>query len=217
MKSKAKKPTIKKIALILSLFFLIIWSILGAGASLAWFSDSSPEIKNIFHFSDFELAVSHRLADGSWEKIDSETKVFDDKTLYEPGYVQIVYLKIENSGDRSLKFSTAVNVNGFTTGINIFGQAFLLQDHLKFGIITANTEQAMENCIKNRGTAKEIANMPLHNYDEENATKLTPGETKYITLIIRMPESVNNVANYRGGTIPKVELGITAKAEQIIN
>ena len=214
MKPNAKKTPYKRIALALSLCALIIWGILGTGASLAWFTDTSPEINNIFHFADFELVVSHRLTDGKWEEVDSQTKIFDEEALYEPGYVQVVYLKVENKGDRDFKFSTAVNVNGCTVATNVFGQRFMLQDYLKFGITTADSEDAMKNSVPDRNAAVKLADMPLHNYDTETAV-LEPGGVKYIALIVRMPEEVGNVANYRGDTVPKVELGITVKADQI--
>ena len=214
MKPNAKKTPYKRIALALSLCALIIWGILGTGASLAWFTDTSPEINNIFHFADFELVVSHRLTDGKWEEVDSQTKIFDEEALYEPGYVQVVYLKVENKGDRDFKFSTAVNVNGCTVATNVFGQRFMLQDYLKFGITTADSEDAMKNSVPDRNAAVKLADMPLHNYDTETAV-LNPGATKYIALIVRMPEEVGNIANYRGDTVPKVELGITVKADQI--
>lgn len=214
MKSQAKKKIYKQIALALSLCALIVWCILGTGASLAWFSDTTPEINNIFHFADFELEVSHRLTDGSWESIDGKTDIFDDNALYEPGYVQVVYLKVENKGTMPFEFSTAVNVNGCIEATNVFGQRFMLQDYLKFGLTTANSESEMKNSIPDREAAVKIADMPLHNYDTETAT-LAAGATKYIALIVRMPEEVGNIANYRGDTVPKVELGITVKAEQI--
>ena len=215
MKPNAKKTSYKRIALALSLCALIIWGILGTGASLAWFTDTSPELNNIFHFADFELVVSHRLTDGKWEEVDSQTKIFDEEALYEPGYVQVVYLKVENKGDRDFKFSTAVNVNGCIVATNVFGQDFMLQEYLKFGLATADTEEEMKNSIPNRNTAVEIANEPLHKYYKSGSFELAPGGTKYIALIVRMPEEVGNVANYRGDTIPKVELGITVKADQI--
>ena len=215
MNPNAKKTPYKRIALALSLCALIVWCILGTGASLAWFTDTSPEINNIFHFSEFDLVVSHRLTDGKWEEVDGQTKIFDEEALYEPGYVQVVYLKVENKGDRDFKFSTAVNVNGCIVATNVFGQDFMLQDYLKFGIKTADTEEEMKNSIPDRESAVEIASEPLHNYYETGAFELAPGGTKYIALIVRMPEEVGNVANYRGDTIPKVELGITVKADQI--
>ena len=214
MKPQAKKRIYKQIALSLSLCALIVWCILGTGASLAWFTDTSPEINNIFHFAEFDLVVSHRLTDGKWEEVDSQTKIFDEEALYEPGYVQVVYLKVENKGTLPFEFYTAVNVNGCIEATNIFGQKFMLQDYLKFGLTTANTEDEMKNSIPNREKAVEISDMPLHNYSTDTAI-LSPGATKYIALIVRMPEEVGNVANYRGNTVPKVELGITVKADQI--
>ena len=80
VKVQEKTKPYKRIALIVSLCALIIWSILGTGASLAWFADSSPEIENIFHFADFQLEVSH-LKDGRCEKIDGQTKIFDENAL----------------------------------------------------------------------------------------------------------------------------------------
>ena len=214
MKTQANKTAYKRIALALSLCALIVWGILGTGASLAWFTDTSPEINNIFHFAEFDLVVSHRLTDGKWQEVDSQTKIFDEEALYEPGYVQVVYLKVENKGTVPFEFSTAVNVNGCIEATNVFGQRFMLQDYLKFGLTTANTEDEMKNSIPNREKAVVIADLPLHNYDTETAI-LAPGATKYIALIVRMPEEVGNIANYRGNTIPKVELGITVKADQI--
>lgn len=214
MKPKAKKTPYKRIALALSLCTLIIWALLGTGASLAWFTDTSPKINNIFHFADFELEVSHRLANGEWEAIDGKTDIFDKDALYEPGYVQTVYLRVKNTGDREFKFYTAVNVNGCSVATNVFGQQFLLQDYLKFGVTISNTPEKMENSVSNRETAVKVADMPLHSYSTSTAI-LAPGEIAYIALIVRMPEEVGNVANYRGDTVPKVELGITVKADQI--
>lgn len=214
MKTQANKTPYKRIALALSLCALIIWGILGTGASLAWFTDTSPEINNIFHFAEFDVEVSHRLTDGKWEQIDGKTDIFDDKALYEPGYVQIVYLKVENKGTVPFKFQTAVNVNGCIEATNALGQRFMLQDYLEFGITITDSEEAMKNSVPNRKKAVEIANLPLHNYATKTAV-LAPGATKYIALIVRMPEEVSNVANYRGDTVPNVELGITVKADQI--
>lgn len=204
----------KKIALVLSLCTLILWAVLGTGASLAWFSDTTPEIKNIFHFADFDLVVSHQLTDGKWEEIDSTVQVFDENALYEPGYTQVVYLKVENRGDVPFNFKTAVNVNGYVLATNVFGQQFALQDYLRFGLTTSDSISEMKESVKTRELAKEIATMKLNNYSTEEAMLLA-GEEKYIALVVRMPEEIGNVANYRGNTVPKVELGIIVTAEQI--
>lgn len=207
------KKQYKKIALALSLCGILIWAIIGTGASLAWFADTSPEVRNIFHFAEFDVDVSYRLEDGTYEKIDGQTNVFDDEALYEPGYVQVVYLKVENKGSRAFDFKTAVNVNGYTLATNYFGQSFNLQDYLRFGLTSAKTENALEEKVATREMAKAIATMRLNNYSADIAA-LEPGEVMYMALIVRMPEEVGNEANYRGDTIPKVELGIIVSATQ---
>lgn len=214
MKSQAKNKPYKRIALAFSLCALIIWGILGTGVSLAWFTDTSEEVTNIFHIADFELAVSHRLTDGTWEPIDGKTDIFDDEALYEPGYVQVVYLKVENKGDRAFDFYTAVSVTDYTVATNVFGQHFHLQEYLKFGVAIADSEEAMEQKVANRRLAKEIATMKLSNYSTDVAA-LKPGQTAYMALVVRMPEEVSNEANYRGDTVPRVDLGIIVKADQI--
>ena len=126
MSAAVKKKTYKRIALILSLSLILIWTVLGTGASLAWFTDTSEEIKNVFHVAEFDLEVSHRLEDGSWEVVDSQTKVFDDEALYEPGYVQVVYLRVRNKGNVPFNFKTAVIVTDYTIATNVFGVPFNL-------------------------------------------------------------------------------------------
>ena len=214
MESNAKKIPYKRIALAISLVAILIWTVLGAGTSLAWFTDVSTELNNIFHVAKFDLVVSHSLTDGNWEEVDSQTKVFEDNALYEPGYVQVVYLKVENQGTVPFRLSAAVNVNGYIVATNVFGQTFLLQDYLKFGIAFADTEQQMQDAVSDRKLASAIANIPLHNYADETAI-VAPGEIKYVALVVHMPEEVGNVANYRGDVAPEVDLGITIRADQI--
>lgn len=203
----------KKIALCISLLLVIAWCVLGTGASLAWFVDTDEEVKNVFHFAEFDLEVSHRLENGGWEKVEQDTRIFDDEALYEPGYTQVVYLKIENKGTVPFDFKTAVSVTDYTLATNVFGHSFQLQDYLKFGLATANTEEELYEKVATRNLAKELAAMPLSNYSTETASLNAEG-TVYMALIVRMPEDVGNIANYRENVIPRVELGLIVTATQ---
>ncbi len=212
------KNKYKKIALSVSLLLVIAWCVLGTGASLAWFTDTDEEVKNVFHFAEFDLEVSHRLPDGTWEKVQQDTKVFDDQALYEPGYTQVVYLKVENKGTVPFDFKTAVTVTNYTLATNIFGQSFQLQDYLQFGLTTAETEAELYEKVATRDMAREVANMPLNHYYENpystESEALGAKEETYLALIVWMPENVTNVANYRGDVIPRVELGLIVSATQ---
>ncbi len=210
------RKSYKKLALALSLSLIVFWAALGTGTSLAWFTDSDEDVKNVFHFAEFDWKVSHRLADGTWEQVDQTTKIFDDEALYEPGYVQVVYLKVENLGQMPFDVRTAVSVTDYTVATNKFGQTFHLQDHLKFGLITAATEQELFEAVATRIKAEDVATMPLSNY-AANTASLSANGVSYMALIVRMPKEVDNVANYRGDVIPRVELGVIITATQKTN
>lgn len=213
MTVKKKKKMYKKIALALSLCAIILWGVIGTGASLAWFTDTSDEVVNIFHTADFNLDVSYRTEDGEWKPMDGVSEVFDDEALYEPGYVQVVYLRVENNGDVPFDFHTAISVRGSTTATNAFGQQFWLHDYLKFGLAIAKSEAEMDEAVSTREKAVELSSMKLQSYHSDVA-ELEAGGEAYIALIVRMPKEVGNEANYRGDVVPKVELGIIVKAEQ---
>lgn len=204
----------KKIALSLSMFLILMWMVLGTGTSLAWFTDESEEANNIFHFADFDLVVEYRDENGNYHDLEGATKVFDDEALYEPGYVQVVYLRITNNGDVPFKFKTAVNVVDYTEATNFFGQKFHLQDYLRFGLAVAETEAGMDAMVATRKQAEALANTPLSNYATDYAV-LDAKDTVYVAVIVRMPEDVDNVANYRNDLIPRVFLGLIVNASQL--
>lgn len=209
-----KKKVFTKTALVLSACLMILWCILGTGSSIAWFVDESPEVKNIFNIAEFDLVVSHKTEDG-YEEIKGDTKIFNDEALYEPGYVQVVYLKIENKGTVNFDYNLSVipDLNTVVVAKNVYGEDIYLPDYLKFGVVFADTEAELEQIIAMRDLAVAEANTSLSAYTSDSKNLEAGGET-YAAVIVRMPEEVDNVANYRGDTPPSVELGIIVKAVQ---
>lgn len=215
-----KRTTITKIALCCSICLMIFWAILGTGTSIAWFMDESPTAINTFDIGELNLVVSHKVGN-DYKEIKDDTKIFNQEALYEPGYVEVVYLKIENKGnvDFDYKLSVVPDLNSVVTAKNAYGQDIYLPEHLEFGLVLANSEAEVIQMVKDRQTAEQNAELPLDEYSALNtydsaAHNLKVGGEKYAALILRMPKEVNNVANYRGETPPSVELGLTVKATQ---
>jgi hypothetical protein len=211
---KLKKHSVRKILLTLSLFLILLWVVLGAGTSLAWFADTSEAAHNVFNFAEFDLTVEYRDKNGNYQDMEGATEVFDREALYEPGYVQVVYLRVTNKGTVPFRFKTAVRVTDYTEAINFFGQKFLLQNYLRFGMVSASSEAALDALVRPRENAVVYANTLLNNYPVEHL-QLQPKESAYIAVIVRMPEDVDNIANYRQEIIPRVELGLTVTATQL--
>ena len=207
------KINYKKVTLIISLCLLIAWSAFGAGTSLAWFSDSSSEIKNIVNVAKFDLEVKFLQKNGKYAPIDDRTDVFDTEALYEPGYTQIVYLQVKNNGTVDFDYQTAVIIKDRIIGRNVFGQPLNLINYLRYGVVTADSEQELNRILSDRSKATAIAVNPLNDFCSAKAPLLSK-ETKYIALIVQMPTDIANEANYRGTPRPEVELGISVTATQ---
>ncbi len=209
-----RKSFYKKTALALSLCMIAIWIVMGTGASLAWFTDKSEELKNVFHCAEFDLVVSYKNDNmDDYEEIVADTTIFNEKALYEPGYTQVVYLRVENNGSVPFDFKTAVSVTDYTLATNVYGVKFNLQDYLMFGVVTAENEAQLLAKVGNRENAKTFATEPLSNYSTEIAELSENGEA-YIAIVVYMPEAAANEANYRGDDKPKVELGVIVEATQ---
>ena len=209
-----KRRIFTKTALALSVCLMIIWCILGTGSSIAWFVDESPEIRNNFNFAEFKLVVSHKTENG-YEEVKSNTKIFDDEALYEPGYVQVVYLKIENKGTVGFNYDLAVvpNLQTIVRAKNVYGQDIYLPEFLQFGVVFADTEAELTQKLANRSLTEQQATNALSSYTSEPGNLQAEGEA-FVAVIVRMPKEVGNVANYRDNNPPSIELGITVQAMQ---
>lgn len=209
-----KNKRMTKTALTLSLCLMIMWGILGTGTSVAWFMDETPVARNTFHIEEMDLEVYHKTENG-YEKVDASTKIFDDEALYEPGYTQIVYLKIANEGelDFDYKLSVVPDLQSVVVAKNVYGQDIFLPKYLKFGVVIAQTEEELQEQVSSRKVTQQKAVLDLNSYTSDTYN-LETGKSMYAAIIVRMPESVGNEANYRGDKVPTVNLGITVKASQ---
>lgn len=224
-----KNRRFTKIAFALSICLLILWGVLGTGTSIAWFMDETPELKNTFDFGELDLAVYYKHVDEQgqeeWLPMDEKTTVFDEEALYEPGYTQVVYLKIMNEGEVEFDYQLSVNMNDYTPGVNESGQPIYLPNYLKFGAVIAENEETLSREVAKAAATKYLDNgdepttemLPLNTYSSSiGQLETEPDNEKvdYAALILYMPEKVGNEANYRGTDIPTVELGITVFASQ---
>lgn len=208
----------RKAALALSSFLFVVWWALGTGATVAWFSDAET-VRNEFRIGLLDLDVSYKndiITD--YTPMRGATEVFYDEALYEPGYTQVVYLKIENNGDVEFNYKVSVTVENFQNGKNAWGEEIYLPNYLRYGAVFAESEDALQQMVKDRLNARTYAPNDwgmLGTWSEVSPYTFEANESPhYAALIVYMPEEVGNAANYRGFTQPKVELGITVFAQQ---
>lgn len=213
-----KKKIATKLALAFSVCLFILWGILGAGSTLSWFVDSAPGIKNNFIVPELDLKVSYKNdVVTEYTVIESDTKVFNDRALYEPGYTQVVYLKVENAGEVDFTYKISVNVSNYVDSINVYGQKLHLPNYLRFGVLFGAEEAELTRQLARSSAEEEMDQLStkLNTYAKVDDVVVKAGQTRYIALVVYMPEEVGNEANFRSDVgAPVVELGITLYAQQ---
>jgi len=210
----------RKAALALSACLFVLWWALGTGATLAWFSDVDT-VRNEFQVGLLQLDVWYKNdIVTQYTRLDGVSPVFNDEAVYEPGYTQVVYLKIENKGNMDFQYMMSVTVEDvndeFTT--SVLGNKIYLPDYLCFGAVFAESEEALKEKVENRLAARDEADRtPLSTWSEPSdyICKANVDQPHYAALIVYMPEEVGNAANFRGPVAPKVILGVTVKAQQV--
>lgn len=211
-----QKKKWRKAALAFSACLFVLWWALGTGATLAWFSDHD-EVRNEFQIGLLNLDVSYKNdLVTEYTPLQGSTTVFNDQALYEPGYTQVVYLKIDNNGDVDFNYKLAITINEESHATNVLGDKFYLSEYLCYGAVFAETEAELKEKVTDRLTARDNATyQPLATWSEISPYTFEVGENPhYAALIIYMPEKVDNVANYRGAVIPEIQLGIKVFAQQ---
>lgn len=202
----------------LSACLFILWWALGTGATLAWFSDTDT-VRNEFQIGLLKLDVDYKndiVTD--YETLQGATRAFNDQALYEPGYTQVVYLRIDNLGDMAFKYKVAVTVEDFDIGKNVWGDDIYLPNYLQYGVVFGKTEADVKTQVRDRLEAKTHA--PNEWGTLGTWSEVSPyifdvdDEYHYAALIVHMPEEIDNAANYRGATQPTVDLGIKVFAQQ---
>ncbi len=216
---KINRDRAAKIALAVGICLLVMWSVLGTGVTLAWFTDQTPPVKNVFNFSNFDFEVSYKndtLTD--YAPVEIDTNIFGNEALYEPGYTQVVYLKVKNICEIPMNYKLSLDVRSVTTAKNVFGSDIYLPNYLRYGVLYGDSEASLtREQAQTDSSIREMADLALNTYSEWDSVTLSPGQERYVSIIVYMPQEVSNVANYRGNTVPTVEMGLTVYAQQAVN
>lgn len=214
----SKKNTKK--ALFSSVVALILCFSMLVGTTFAWFTDEVESGLNTIVAGNLDVELEYKtVEDGAlaanWAGVKDATEIFDPTALWEPGRVEVVYLKVSNLGTLALKYQLGVNFED-VPGTNVYGDELKLSEHLVFKVVNLNTEPAAaytrEEAIEAAGTVKGLAD-----YNSET-TEMEAGDYHYVALIVYMPTTVGNEANYKTGTTaPQINLGINLYATQLAN
>ena len=223
-----KKST--KRTLVTSVLSLILCMAMLIGTTFAWFTDSVTSANNVIQSGTLDVVLEYKTnwAD-EWAPVDENTKIFKDGALYEPGYTEVVYLRVSNAGSLALKYLLSFNIANEESSTNVYGEEFFLSDYLQVGtyvqdecrdgfnyadILMPSMFGTRENALKN---VDELNTLSSANAVIRENAPILPGEdtAQVAALVLTMPETVGNEANTRvGEVLPYIELGVRLYATQ---
>ena len=207
-----KKAT--KRALLTSVMALVMCVVMLVGTTFAWFTDTASTAVNKIQAGnlDVELWYKNTKDSGFSKVIDNSTKVFKDGTLWEPGHVEYVVLNIKNAGTLALKYKLGINIAGEETSTNVYDNELKLSNYIRFAVIDGDRSALGRNDLiteAGEGTVLSTGYTPT-----PTEKHLAKGGEDTVTLVVWMPTTVGNEANYRGNKAPSIDLGINVVATQ---
>ena len=204
----------KRKLLVSSFIMIISCCLLFAGTTFAWFSDSVSSNNNIITAGNLDVELEYSTDGLKWTPVNSETSIFKEETLWEPGHTEAVLLKVSNAGTLALKYGLTLEVTEDKPSTNVYGDQFKISDFLLVGALVSDTLDA--STVQNRTAAKQLAEEHTIGFSQVNASQLLPEKADYVQLVVYMPESVGNEANHaKGVEAPSVKFGINLVATQV--
>ncbi len=220
-----------KRALLGSVVAMLVCFTMLLSTTFAWFTDTAVSASNNIVAGNLDVVLEYKNDwDDSWAPVSETTKIFKEGALYEPGYTEVVYLRVSNAGSLALKYNLMVNVTNEKGSINVEGDPFMLSDNLQIGTYVQNEYDGDANyadilmpfmfgtreaALSNVGTLTKLSE--ANSVINSDAPVLAGDKTaQVIAIVLTMPEAVGNEANYDAeATAPTLDLGVTLVATQL--
>ncbi|HIZ82837.1 MAG TPA: M73 family metallopeptidase [Firmicutes bacterium] len=195
------------------------------GSTFAWFTDSVTSGNNRIAAGNLDINLQYTTDGTTWADVETDTNLFKEGALWEPGYMEVAYLKVENLGSLALKYQLNMNATDTVISTSVTGEELRLSDYLEFAVVDlpaangaitpydrAGAEAALESATSYALNAGYSVKDIMYPADAANAEY--PAE-KYIALIVYMPETAGNEANHASdAAAPEISLGINLIATQ---
>ena len=205
------KNTTKR-SLLASVFALVLCVAMLVGSTFAWFTDTATTGVNKIQSGKLDVKLSYLADNNEWKEVTKDTKLFKDGALWEPGHTEVAYLKVENVGNLALKYQLSVNVANEVSGTNVNGESFNLSNYIKMGVVENQSTSFADRDAARAAVEATAQNIKTSTVDGTIAANDT--NAQYVALVVYMPETVGNEANYVGDTAPSIDLGVKLVATQ---
>ncbi len=197
-------------ALLSAVLSLIVCISMLVGTTFAWFTDNVVSANNIIQSGNLDVKLEYSKDMVNWSEVNTDTNVFTKDALWEPGYTEVVYLRVSNQGSLALKYQFGINIASEKSGTNQAGETFMLSKYIKYGV------ENVEEAFSDRDSAIKYVDDTATVLQEDFNTKgelIAGADPVVYGMVVYMPETVGNEANHNGDA-PVINLGIKLVATQ---
>ena len=205
-----------KRALISSTLAILMCAAMLIGTTFAWFTDTASTAVNKIQAGNLDVKLMYSTDMVTWKEATDQTKLFEDSALWEPGYTQVVYLKVVNAGNLALKYEAGFSKNYTSNrGKNVNGDWYRVDNYLKIGIAETETKFENREAVWSAIAATEKTLAKDFMLTDGWITLKAGESSKPFAMAIYMPTSVGNEANASRLRPSSVSgLGIEVRATQ---
>ena len=204
-------------ALLTSVISLLLCVSMLVGTTFAWFTDSVTSGRNTIMAGNLDVELEYSTDLVNWTAVDANTNIFDDEALWEPGYTEVVYLRVSNVGTLAMKYKLGIDVANEILGKTKDGKDIKLSDYIEYGIVedvtVAYGADVRMTARGDIGTASKLNTAYSKEYELVGKTT-TATDADVFALVVYMPETVGNEANHNGTNVPVINLGLNVVATQ---
>ncbi|MBE6691514.1 MAG: right-handed parallel beta-helix repeat-containing protein [Ruminococcaceae bacterium] len=184
-----KKFSTKK-ALVLSVLSLCLCLAMLLGTTFAWFTDEVTSSGNIIQTGTLKVGmywvegdeVVPAKGDAAWQ--DASKGAMFNNTLWEPGYVEAKHIMIANEGTLALDYKLRIVANGVVSKLSDVIDVYYFETAEQLTRDSAVTGTKLGTLTDILGTNKNLTKTVLGS--------LTAGETRTLTLALKMQETAGN-------------------------
>ena len=207
MKNKSTKH-----ALLASVLSIVMCFAMLIGSTFAWFTDEVKSGMNKIVAGNLDVELEYSLDGTTWTAVNETTNMFKEDALWEPGYTEVVYLRVSNVGSLALKYQFGINVADKVIGKTADDKDIDLSDFVEFGIV--ETEAIFADRAAARAAVDGNTALISAGYSSAEGHLIAGEKSNILALVVYMPETVDNAANYAGDNQPSINLGINLVATQ---
>ena len=210
-------------ALVLSCISLMTCFAMLLGTTFAWFTDSVTSGVNKIIAGNLDVEATYYNGTDFNTSITAKDDIFvtpagETKGLWEPGHVEVAYLKVSNVGTLHLQYKLGLSPYTEKAGTNMDGNAFNLSDYLMYKVVDLGTTAPTAFYTRETALTAAAGGAALNGFlgtSSQTPIALAPGAETYCAVIVYMPTTVGNEANYKTGTdAPEIDFAVSVVAGQ---